>query len=379
MIRRLAAGAATALVLVGLSAAPAAADNVRDQQWHLSDLKIPEAHRITRGEGVVVAVIDTGVDAKHRDLAGAVLPGYNTYHGKYATDPTGRQDIDGHGTEMAGLIAGRGHGSGAGVLGIAPAAKILPIATSVGGFSSQSLKNVVDFAIAHHAGVINMSFGTAEDEDDHEAIRNALAHDIVVVAASGNRGKDGANSDYPGKYPEVLTVGAYSANRKIAKFSVTGPQVDLVAPGDRIVTTGINESGYRLSNGTSEATAVASGAAALIRAKYPTMSAAEVVHRLTAAADDAGAPGRDDTYGYGRLDIVRALTADIEPLPDAPAVSASPSTDAAPAPPAQASKVDPRDLPRAASPLSLALLVGGVLLAVAAVLTVVFWRRRRPS
>ncbi|RZU48666.1 type VII secretion-associated serine protease mycosin [Krasilnikovia cinnamomea] len=380
MIRRIAAGAVTALVLIGVSPAPAAADRVRDAQWHLSDLKIAEAHRITRGEGVVVALIDTGVDAKHRDLAGAVLPGHNTRRGKYAGDPTGRDDSDGHGTEMAGLIAGRGHGSGAGVLGIAPAAKLLPISTQIGSWGNVDLKGAVDFAIAHRAGVINMSFGGPDDEAKHEAIRTALAHDIVVVAASGNRGQGGG--DYPGMYPEVLTVGAYSANRKIAEFSVTGPQVDLVAPGDRLVTTGISESGYRRVDGTSESTAVVSGAAALIRAKYPRMSAAEVVHRLTATADDAGAPGRDDTYGYGRLNVVQALTADVAPLPEAPPVSAAPSSAAAPAEPEEpvrASKVDPRDLPRATSPLTVSLIAAGILLAGAAVLAVIFWRRRQRS
>ncbi|BFU44061.1 S8 family serine peptidase [Krasilnikovia sp. MM14-A1004] len=373
MIGRFAAGAATALVLIGVSGAPAAADSIRDRQWHLSDLRITEAHRITRGAGVVVAVIDTGVDAKHRDLAGAVLPGYNTVSGRFE-DPTGRKDVVGHGTEMAGLIAGRGHGSGAGVLGIAPASSILPIDSPVGGLGGAFLPEAVDFAIAHHAGVINMSFGGPERDEDHEAIRKALAHDIVVVAASGNRDAEG--EDYPGLYPEVLTVGAYGADRRIADFSVTGPQVDLVAPGDHLATTTVSKSGYGLGSGTSEATAVVSGAAALIRAKYPTMSAAEVVHRLTATADDAGAPGRDDTYGYGRLNVVRALTADVAPLP---AVPASPSGGAAPADPARASKVDTRDLPRAANPLVPALIAGGILLAGAAVLAGVFRRRRRPS
>lgn len=116
-------------------------------------------------------------------------------------------------------------------------------------------------------------------------------------------------------------MGATDRTGNVAGFSETGPQVDLTAPGADIVSTGIYESGYHEGSGTSEATAVVSGAAALIRAKFPQLSAVEVVHRLTATATDAGAPGRDDSYGYGRLNLLKALTADVPPLPEA-----SPST-----------------------------------------------------
>jgi subtilisin family serine protease len=280
---------------------------------------------------------------------------------------------------MAGVIVGRGHGSDDGVLGIAPAAKILPISAPIGSLSSSTfMTESIDFAIARHAGVINMSFGSAGGETMHQAIRKAKAADIVLVAASGNRG--GPPGDYPGKYSEVLAVGAYGRNHKIASFSVGGPQVDLAAPGDQIATTSIGPTGYDISNGTSEAAAVVSGAAALLRAKYPEMSAAEVVHRLTATADDAGTPGRDDSYGHGRLNIVRALTADVAPLPatTAPAATASGEAGsngeaAAPAPP------DTTDLPKAASPILLAAVLAGVVLLVGAIVVAVMLRRRRHS
>jgi subtilisin family serine protease len=176
----------------------------------------------------------------------------------------------------------------------------------------------------------------------------------------------------------VLTVGAYGQDRKIAPISITGPQVDLVAPGDRIATTGIDSTGYDLTTGTSGAAAVVSGAAALIRARFPKLTAAEVVHRLTATADDAGPPGRDDTYGYGRVDIVRALTADVKP----PSTAAqTPGTAATRASSVPSSTVDTADLPTAASPLLAAAVLAGVVLLAGAVVVAVMLRRgrRRPN
>ncbi|MEV4637533.1 S8 family serine peptidase [Actinoplanes sp. NPDC049548] len=279
-------------------------------------MKAAEAHEITRGDGVTVALMDSGVDADHPDLADAVLRGTDVLD----SGDDGRSDVNGHGTAMAGVIAGRGHGRGHqnGILGIAPGAKILPVRiTGDAQASGTEVADALAFARAHGARVANMSFGGADDSTVHDAIKAALADDMVLVASSGNR--DEAGGQYPGRYPEVLTVGAVDRAGKIADLSVTGPQVDLVAPGVDIATTGITDSGYYQSSGTSHAAAVVSGAAALVRAKFPDLSAAEVVHRLTATATDAGAPGRDDTYGYGRLNLVKALTADVPPLADAPA------------------------------------------------------------
>ncbi|GGQ79478.1 type VII secretion-associated serine protease mycosin [Couchioplanes azureus] len=306
------------LALVGGTAAPAAAQPVRDRQWHLAALKVGEAHEVTRGAGVTVAVIDSGIQAKHQDLAGAVLPGKDFF------DPRGdgRTDIDGHGTAMAGILAGRGHGREQGILGIAPAVKMLPVRVPLNMPSSgKVLADAITYAAGHGARVINMSLGGNDEALIHDAIRAAQAADIVLVASSGNRGE--IKGDYPAKYPEVLAVGAVDRAGKIAKFSITGPQVDLVAPGVDIASTDIGESGYSVSYGTSHATAIVSGAAALIRARYPELSAADVVQRLTATAVDAGEPGRDDVYGYGRLDLVKALTADVAAAPPTAAPSAS--------------------------------------------------------
>jgi type VII secretion-associated serine protease mycosin len=365
------AGAVVALALVAATASPALADSIRDRQWQLNDLNIREVHRLTSGEGAIVALIDTGV-ADHRDLSGAVLPGIDTMAG--GNEEAVRKDLDGHGTEMAGIIAGRGHGSGDGVLGIAPAAKILPINAPINaGGSSSFMTKAVDFAIAKHAGVINMSFGTQGSDTMLDAIHKAQAADIVVVASSGNRGDE--NIEYPGAYTEVLTVGGYAKDRKIGSFSVTGPQVDLTAPGEEIATTGSRGGGYRSSTGTSGAAAIVSAAAALVRAKYPELSAAEVVHRLTATADDAGSPGRDDTYGFGRLNLLKALVADVAPLPATSAGADTASSEPAAAGPTSA--VDINDVPEANNPLILAVAAAAVVVVLAAVIALVVVLRRR--
>ena len=366
---RVALVAILAAGVAAMPAGPAIADAIRNQQWYLANLDIVQAHRITDGAGVTVALIDSGVYADHRDLHGAVLPGTDVN-----PDPSGdgRKDTDGHGTEMAGIIAGRGHGSGDGVLGIAPAAKILPISAPTNTLTtSHFMTKAVDFAIAHHAGVINMSFGTLDDAPLHDAIRKAQAADIVLVASSGNDSKDGY--DYPGLYPEVLTVGAYGRDGNVAPFSTAGSQVDLVAPGVDIVTTGDRSADdYYDGQGTSEATAVVSGAAALLRAKYPNLSAAEIVHRLTATAIDGGPKGRDDSYGYGRLNIVKALNADVPP----PASSAA-STKGTTAAPAGTSAADPSDLPTAKSPLLLIGVVAGLIVLIGVVVILVLIARGR--
>lgn len=368
--RARAIGAATlGVALAALPAAPALADSIRSQEWHLANLDIAAAHRITEGADVTVAVIDSGVNAGQQDLAGAVETGIDLNPGESGD---GRRDLEGHGTEMAGIIAARGHGDNDGVLGIAPEAKILPISVPTGLTTSTSVAKAVDFAIDHHAGVINMSFGTGDDPTLHDAVGKALAADIVVVTAAGNDDKD--NADYPGKYPEVLTVGASGRDGKLASFSTTGPQVDIVAPGVDIVTTGNRGADdYYKGDGTSEATAVVSGAAALLRAKFPDLSAAEIVHRLTATATDAGPKGRDDSYGYGRLNVVKALTADVAPLPT-PGASSAVAGGATVGPTAAA---DSSDLPAAKSPLLLVGIVVGLLVIVGLVVVLVLAGRRR--
>ncbi|GAA1808521.1 type VII secretion-associated serine protease mycosin [Luedemannella flava] len=306
--RRAAATLVATLVGLGSLTNPAAAaDWITDGQWYVDFLKLHEVHKITKGGGVTVAVIDTGV-GHHSDLSGRVLPGVDFVE----KGGDGRIDVLGHGTGMAGLIAGHGR-----VLGVAPEADILPVTVTVErSADGRAMTDGIDWAVAHGAKVINISLGGNDFSGLKDAIDRAIAADVLVVAGAGNRDQ-GLTVGYPGAYPEVLTVGGVDANGNHSTISVDGYQLDISAPSDRISSTGPRGT-YRLGTGTSDATALVSGAAALVRAKYPELSAAEVVHRLTATATDKGPPGRDDKYGYGVLDVVRALTADVPPETTAP-------------------------------------------------------------
>jgi type VII secretion-associated serine protease mycosin len=356
--------AASALVSV-LGVSPVHADQPRSAQWYLKALRISEAQRITKGAGVTVAVIDSGVLAKHQDLAGAVLPGRDVLNGG-----DGRRDTVGHGTQMAGIIAARGRGDGRGVLGIAPAAKVLPVLPAI---DTVLVAEAINWSVAKGAKVINMSFGVLGSDDLAAAVQAAAAADVVLIASSGNDGRGGAGHRYPAAYPEVLAVGAVDRKGKVAAFSSKGAQVRITAPGvDIAVADGEKPNAYASVDGTSPATAMVSGAAALIRAKYPELSAAEVVERLTSTAVDRGAPGRDDSYGFGELDLMAALTAK-QPTPTSP--SAAPGAAVTPPPVAQP---EPDDGSSGIPPL-LIIGVGVVLLVGAGVVLLVRGRKSRDA
>ncbi|MEO3744517.1 type VII secretion-associated serine protease mycosin [Plantactinospora sp. B5E13] len=312
---------------------PAMADEARDRQWHLRALKINEVHQISRGAGVTVAVVDTGVNAEHRDLTGNVLPGLDLT----GEDTQGLRDTQGHGTAMAGLIAAHGHGPGNtdGALGIAPQAKILPIRNAQAKVSrGGNLHTAINEAVARGAKVVSLSVSGGTTTALKEAVERALAADVVLVAASGNT-TDADRIIYPARYPGVLAVGALGRDGRLDPITVTGAEMGITAPGADIAST--SRSGiYLTSTGTSNATAIVAGAAALVRSKFPDLSATEVVHRLTATADDKGAPGRDPEYGYGSLNLVKALTADVQPAPAEPTPSAAPPTSQVPSEPAAA-------------------------------------------
>nr|WP_240947633.1 S8 family serine peptidase [Planosporangium mesophilum] len=303
---------------------PAHADAVRDAQWHLGFLRIAEAHKYSEGEGIVVGLVDTGIDANHPDLAGNVLPGIDL------VDPggDGRRDEGRHGTSMAALIAGHGHAGGAGVLGIAPKAKLLParsgrVAINFLGRESEGIQWVTQ----HGAKVISFSIGGPANRRLQQAVEQAQAADVVIVAAVGNV-PEVKEVVYPAAYPGVIAVAGVDQAGNHAAVSVTGPEVVLSAPAVDVETAGLNGT-YGKGTGTSEATAIVAGVVALVRAKYPQLSAPEVVHRLTATAIDKGPPGRDSEYGFGIVDPVAALTADVPPLkPSIAPVTAAPTPSA---------------------------------------------------
>jgi type VII secretion-associated serine protease mycosin len=315
---------AVAFVLVEAIAAlafgtPASADPVRDAEWHLAFLNVPEAHKYSQGDGVIVGVVDTGVDASHPDLTGNVLTGRDFT----GVPGDGLQDIDGHGTGMAGLIAAHGR-----VLGIAPKAKILPIRDGVSNLGGSSPGPALEWAIDNGARVLSLAFGQKDSPQTKRAIERAVANDIVVVAAVGNEPRV-TGMDYPAAYPGVVGAAGVDRNGNHAAISVVSPFAVLAAPAVDILSTDIRtagHTGYANGVGTSAATAIIAGAAALVRAKYPNLSAAEVIHRLTATADDKGPPGRDNEYGYGVINLVKALTADVPPLPPTTTPTTTPTS-----------------------------------------------------
>ncbi|SDT76473.1 S8 family serine peptidase [Actinoplanes derwentensis] len=370
------ASTAAIIVTVIAPALPAKADQVRDSQWFVSYLKLEEAHKISQGAGVSIAVVDTGVSA-HRDLTRNLKKG--TDFGPDG-DGTGQVDSVGHGTRMAGLIAGHGHGSGNGVIGIAPRASIVPVKASGKIGNGPYFPASIEWAAKSGAGVINVSADVGRSRDLSAAITAAVKEDSVVVAASGNTSDD-LSIAHPAALPEVLAVGAIDRNGKVAKFSVTDPKVGICAPGVDMVTTDLNNK-YSKSQGTSQAAAIVSGAAALVRAKFPGLSAPEVVHRLTATADDNGPPGKDDECGYGVLNIVKALTADAPPLTPSGSGSASVPSGSGSAPaggaPASAGSAAPGP---ESSGIGVAAVagIGGAVAVLVGLLAFVAMRRRRVS
>lgn len=320
--RWLAALLAIAILSALAPPSAASADIIRDNQWHLNYLNIADVHSITHGERVTVAVVDTGVDADHPDLSGAVVPGSDIVE----PGGDGRKDLNGHGTAMAGIIAGRGRTDGAGILGIAPRAIILPVRddriATLG--SPRDAAAAIDWATMNRTAVICVAAGGSRDAALEAAVRKAIDADIVVVAGAGNT-PDAKQVAYPAAIPGVIAAAAVDQNGNHASVSVTGPEVILAAPGVDIPSTySFNQ--YTKGTGTSSATAIIAGAAALVRSKYPNLSAPEVIHRLTATATDKGTPGRDPEYGYGVLDLVKALTADVPP-PTPTATSPRPKND----------------------------------------------------
>ncbi len=307
--------------MVGVAVPSASADQIRDQQWALKALEAEaKVWPVSQGDGVIVAVIDTGVNQDHQDLTGQVLPGADFAGGN--TD--GRVDKDGHGTGMASLIAGHGHGSQAGVMGLAPKAKILPVRVTTDADSpspSQSpdsqqseLAEAIRFAADHGAKVVNISLSGVSrfDSQLRKAVKYAVSKDVVLVAGAGNSGSSLGGVEYPAAFPGVVAVGAVDSKGAVWERSTPGPETTLVAPG-----VGINHvaakspTDYAAGSGTSDSTAYVSATAALIRSKYPDLSAGQVINRMiksaTPPADGTVVP--NNHYGYGVLAPAKALEA----------------------------------------------------------------------
>ncbi|MGH3546255.1 MAG: S8 family serine peptidase [Mycobacteriales bacterium] len=302
---------------------PAFSATVRDYEWHARALQLAAAHRVSTGSGVTVAVLDSGVDASLPDLADRVVTG--TGFGADAA-PDGRADADtaqAHGSAMAGLIAARGNGSGS-VLGVAPGAKIMPISTGIEPTVAE-IADGIRWAVDHGAGVINISIGRPGSDvsvnEELSAIKYALDRNVVIIAAAGNSERSGAGVAWPAKVPGVVAVAGLDKSLKAWKGSghgaevvVAAPAVQLISPAPKRVAT----SGFVLSDGTSGASALVAGTAALIRSRYPELDVKNVINRLIATAADAGPAGRDDDYGFGGIAPAAALGTGVAEVSDWP-------------------------------------------------------------
>ncbi|MFJ6699600.1 type VII secretion-associated serine protease mycosin [Streptomyces sp. NPDC091272] len=317
-----AASALSAALLAVLPAPVAYADTIRDKQWGLAALHTQEAWRTTKGAGMTVAVLDTGVDDQHPDLRGNVLKGHDLVgFGARSGDRAWAR----HGTAMASIIAGHGHGPGRGegVLGIAPEAKILPIRVILEGGDpardkaresrGNALAKGIRRAVDEGADVINLSLGDDSESahpeaEEDAAVQYALGKGAVVVASAGNGGEKGDHISYPAAYPGVIAVTAVNEAGTHASFSTRRWYATVAAPGDDVVIADPDHSYYE-GWGTSAAAAFVSGAVALVRAAHPDLPPAEIKRLLARTARDAPQGGRDDSRGHGMVDPAAAIAA----------------------------------------------------------------------
>jgi type VII secretion-associated serine protease mycosin len=319
------AGLLSVLLAASVALVPptaAHADGIRAKQWALDAMHTQQAWQTTRGAGVTVAVLDTGVENDHPDLVGNVLTGKDMI-GFGAV--RGQRAWARHGTAMAGIIAGHGHGPGNadGVMGIAPEAKILPVRVILEdgdparararNTRGNALAEGIRWAADHGADVINLSLGddsaSAHPEaGEDDAVQYALRKGAVVVASAGNGGEKGDHISYPAAYPGVIAATAVDKFGTRASFSTRRWYATVAAPGDDVVIADPDHKYYE-GWGTSAASAFVSGAAALVKAAHPELTPAQIKRLLEDTARNAPAGGRDDSRGFGFVDPAAALKA----------------------------------------------------------------------
>ena len=327
---RLAGASLAMLAMLGGLAAPAqaaAADAIRsNQQWVLSMLHADAAWSATRGAGVTVAVIDSGVNPYVSDLSHSVIVGPD-YTG-VRTSPASA-DWGVHGTWMASLIAGHGHDAGlSGVIGVAPEARILSIRVIPDRADphykqyerereariQQSLADGIRYAVTHGAKVISMSIGySAPSTAVRKALLYAYSHGVVVVASAGNSGSSAGTNhqgqspeSFPADYPGVISVGAVDPDGNVAGFSSDNLSVQVAAPGVNVPAQG-RDGQYWYVSGTSPACALVAGVAALIKSRYPGLTPDLVAKAMTSTTTDAPPGGYDSQVGFGIVDATAAL------------------------------------------------------------------------
>lgn len=288
-------------------------DPLYGSQWGLTKINAPGAWDITTGStGVVIAIIDTGVDLDHPDLAGKVVAGYD-----YIDDDITPQDLNGHGSHVAGIAAASSN-NGQGTAGVSWGARIMPIRVldaSGSGLLSDAASGIT-WACAHGAKILNLSLGGTSNSTTLEtAVNNAYAAGCLVVASAGNCGDQWYSYNgcsyqnqpsYPGAYENAFAVAATTSTDGHASFSTQGSQVDIAAPGVDIYSTSYNDT-YTWHDGTSQAAPFVSGLAALVWSANPSLTVAQVRQVIETTAVELGAAGKDIEFGWGRINAQAAV------------------------------------------------------------------------
>ncbi|MEI7806436.1 MAG: S8 family serine peptidase [Hyphomicrobiales bacterium] len=283
-------------------AEPAKATEGNVVQYALAKMRLALAHKVTRGDNILIAVIDSGIDVSHPELAGVIAGSFDTL------DPAEKPHA--HGTGIAGLIAARAR-----LTGVAPEARILAVRTfGASGSSAQAttfnILKGLDWSAANGARIINMSFAGPGDPAISRSLAAAAKKGVVLIAAAGNAGASSPPL-YPAADPNVIAVTATDSQDKLFEPSNRGRHIAVAAPGVDILSPA-PDAGYQVTSGTSMSAAEVSGVVALMLARQPSLTPAAVRGILMATAKDLGPRGRDDQFGAGLADAYQALMA-LEP------------------------------------------------------------------
>lgn len=272
--------------------------------WSIRQLQVPELWRQSKGQGIRVAVLDTGIDFKHRDLSNATVAARD-----FTGSSAGITDQNGHGTHVAGIIGARNaYGQ---IVGIAPEVQLLvgKVLGKDGGGTLEAMTSGIAWAIEQGADIINISSCSTQHYDRlRKSTEEAEKAGVFVICAAGNNGPAADTIGYPARYDSVIAVGATDSNNAVLSSSARGSALDIAAPGYDICSTWLGNT-YASMSGTSMATPFVSGIVALMLAKHrnrpdsatPVSNNKELREHLVKAAFDIDSPGFDPASGYGLI------------------------------------------------------------------------------